>query len=204
MRANTSARVASLVWMSPRTALVTVLEPGVRTPRMLMQRCSASMSTSAPVGCRDASMARGWLKSISPLLQLRTRRHLAHHARQLAQPGDVTVVTRDVGHVRAPVERQQMVLADRVEVDVLDEHHLAMVVSGDRREQLRRVGRADAGEDVDVHVGDPLRRLLQPRTVRVLADAFKDEAYAGLYLLAVQVAGAVAGCQVASGLTGLT
>ena len=116
----------------------------------------------------------------------------------------MTVVTRDVGHVRAPVERQQMVLANRVEVDVLDEHHLAMVVSGDRREQLRRVGRADAGEDVDVHVGDPLRGLLQPRTVRVLADAFKDEAYAGLYLLAVQVAGAVAGCQVASGLTGLT
>ena len=57
IRANTSARVASLVWMSPRTALVTVLEPGVRTPRMLMHRCSASMSTSAPVGCRDVSMA---------------------------------------------------------------------------------------------------------------------------------------------------
>ena len=41
-----SDRVAALRMM-PRTAEVTVLEPGLRTPRMDMHRCSAS-TTSTP------------------------------------------------------------------------------------------------------------------------------------------------------------
>ena len=34
--------------MMPRTAEVTVLEPGLRTPRTDMHRCSASTTTSTP------------------------------------------------------------------------------------------------------------------------------------------------------------
>ena len=84
MRANASARVASCDWMMPRTALVTVLDPGVRTPRMDMQRCSASMSTSAPAGFEGAHDGVGDLGG-DALLQLRARRHLAHHPGQLGE-----------------------------------------------------------------------------------------------------------------------
>src|SRR5262249_15218746 len=41
-----SARVAGLSLNMPRTADVTVSEPGFFTPRMVMQRCSASMTTN--------------------------------------------------------------------------------------------------------------------------------------------------------------
>ncbi len=46
-----SARVAESRRL-PRTALVTVLAPGLRTPRIDMHRCSASMTTMAPRGWR--------------------------------------------------------------------------------------------------------------------------------------------------------
>ena len=42
-----SERVAALRMM-PRTAEVTVLEPGLRTPRTDMHSCSASTTTSTP------------------------------------------------------------------------------------------------------------------------------------------------------------
>ena len=36
----------------PRTTDVVATAPGVLTPRIVMQRCSASMMTSTPFGCR--------------------------------------------------------------------------------------------------------------------------------------------------------
>jgi hypothetical protein len=47
-----SARVAALFWKMPRTALVTVSAPAFLTPRIDMQRCSASMTTITPAGSR--------------------------------------------------------------------------------------------------------------------------------------------------------
>lgn len=51
IKAMASARVAGSRRL-PRTALVTVFAPGLRTPRMDMHRCSASMTTIAPRGWR--------------------------------------------------------------------------------------------------------------------------------------------------------
>ena len=51
-----SERVAALRMM-PRTAEVTVLEPGLRTPRMDMHRCSASTTTSTPRHSRRSTRA---------------------------------------------------------------------------------------------------------------------------------------------------
>ena len=50
-----SDRVAALRMM-PRTAEVTVLEPGLRTPRIDIHRCSASTTTSTPGGLRPAQL----------------------------------------------------------------------------------------------------------------------------------------------------
>ena len=47
---NASAREVDEVWNIPRTAEVVVREPGLRTPRIPMQRCSASITTMTPRG----------------------------------------------------------------------------------------------------------------------------------------------------------
>ena len=47
-----SFRVATLSRNCPRMADVVVVVPGVRTPRMDMQRCSASTTTKTPRGYR--------------------------------------------------------------------------------------------------------------------------------------------------------
>ena len=54
-RLMASERVAALRMM-PRTAEVTVLEPGLRTPRIDIHRCSASTTTSTPGGLRPAQL----------------------------------------------------------------------------------------------------------------------------------------------------
>ena len=46
---------------------------------------------------------------------------------------------------------------------------------------------SDAREDLLVHRGDATRRLLQPVTIGILADAFEDQADALLDLLAVDL-----------------
>ena len=56
MSAIASALVAGRFSKIPRTALVTVWEPGFFTPRMDMHRCSASMTTITPAGSSDSTM----------------------------------------------------------------------------------------------------------------------------------------------------
>ena len=57
-----SDRVRALVRKMPRTAEVTVLAPGLRTPRIDMHRCSASITTITPRGSRLATSASAiWL-----------------------------------------------------------------------------------------------------------------------------------------------
>src|SRR6478609_6724238 len=50
MRSSASARDAASTLNWPRTADVVVIAPGLRTPRIAMQRCSASTTTMAPRG----------------------------------------------------------------------------------------------------------------------------------------------------------
>ena len=85
MRASTSARVAALVRKMPRTAEVTTCEPGARTPRMDMQRCSARTSTSTPCGLQRLHQAVGDGAG-EPLLQLQPRRGHPHQPEILERP----------------------------------------------------------------------------------------------------------------------
>ncbi len=50
-------RVTGLSRNMPRTAEVTVVDPGLRMPRMPMHRCSASTTTMTPRGSRCSSRA---------------------------------------------------------------------------------------------------------------------------------------------------
>ena len=70
MKRMASKRVAVLSRNRPRTAEVTVAAPGLRTPRIDMQRCSASMTTSTPLRLQGALDLVGDLGG-QPLLHLR-------------------------------------------------------------------------------------------------------------------------------------
>ena len=61
-----SARVVALVRNWPRTAEVMVRAPAFFTPRMVMQRCSASMTTMTPRASRSSMSASAtWVVSRS-------------------------------------------------------------------------------------------------------------------------------------------
>src|SRR5688572_17909062 len=60
-----------------------------------------------------------------PFLDLQPARKCVHQAGDLAETDDVPL--RDVGDVALAEKWQQMVLAEAVEIDVLDDHHLAVI-----------------------------------------------------------------------------
>ena len=78
-----SARVATSR-ICPRTADVTVREPGLRTPRIDMHRCSHSTTTSTPRGWSSATSASA-ICGGEPLLHLRAAREHVDQPGELAQ-----------------------------------------------------------------------------------------------------------------------
>ena len=171
----TSARVAGFSLNRPRTAEVTVSVPGLRTPRIDMQRCSASIITNAPRGASAATIA----SAICVVSRSCTCGRFANPSTSRAnfdKPGDATVVSRDVRDVRAPVERNEVVLADRVQRDVAHEHHLVVVGLERDDEMARRILR-QAGADLRVHLGDARRRAQQAVAVGIFADRGEDLAH---------------------------
>ena len=126
MKLMASLRAATLSRISPRTAEVTVSAPGLRTPRIDMQRCSASTTTSTPRGASTASMRSAtWVVRRS--CTWGRLRVAVHQPGQLGQAGDPAVLVRDVGDVGPAEPGHQVVLAHAVHGDVLDHHHLVVV-----------------------------------------------------------------------------
>ena len=171
----TSARVAGLSLNRPRTADVRVRVPGLRTPRIDMHRCSASIITNAPARLQDVDDRVGDLRR-EPLLHLRPLGEAVDQPGELRQAGDAAVVTGDVRDVRAAVERDEVVLAERVQRDVAHQHHL-VVIGLERDDEMARGIFVQTAADLGVHLGDPLRRAQQPVAVGVLADREEDLAH---------------------------
>ena len=91
------------------------------------------------------------------LLNLQPAAEHVDEPRDLAEPDHLAA--RNVGDVALAEERQQMVLAQAVEVDVLDDHHLAII---DREQRVVQdfvdVGLVSAGQEPE-RLLDPLRRV---------------------------------------------
>ena len=109
----------------PRTAEVMVRAPALRTPRIVMQRCSASITTITPRGLEDLHQRVGDLGG-QPLLHLRALGVDVDQPGQLGQAGDLAALGRDVADVGDAGERHQVVLAHRPELDVVDQDHLVV------------------------------------------------------------------------------
>ena len=148
-----------------------MIVPGLRTPRITAHRWVASITTPTPCGCEAVLQELGDLLG-QALLDLQPAGVHLDDARDLGQADDPPA--RDVGDRRGPEERQQVVLAERVERDVLDDDHLAVVDIEDRVVDQPLGIDVVAGGQLGVHPVDALRRSDQALAVGVLADLLED------------------------------
>src|SRR6266699_3416610 len=102
-----------------------------------------------------------------PLLHLKPSRIDIYNARDLREPDDLPV--RDVGHVRLAEERQHMVLAQRVELDVAHHDHVVVLFLEDALAYYLFGARAVALGEKRHGVGDAQRRLEQAFALWILA-----------------------------------
>ena len=96
--------------------------------------------------------------------------------RQLREPGDAAVVTGYVHDVHTPVERGEVMLAERVQRDVPHQHHL-VVVRLERDDQMLRRVFVQPTAHLGVHLGNTARSTQQAVAVGILADREQDLAY---------------------------
>lgn len=170
IRLIASARVAGL-FRIPRTALVTVFDPGLRTPRMVMQRCSHSTTTITPLRLQVLDQGVGDLAG-EAFLDLGSLGEDVDQSRELGQPGDLAV-GGDVGDVGDPGERQQVVLAGAPHLDVTHQHHLVVAEVEGRGQHLAGV-LLQTGEHLAVGPGHPAGGVTQAVAVGILPDPDQD------------------------------
>ena len=117
-------RVRALLRNAPSIALVTANEFCFSTPRIDMHRCVASITTATPSGAIFSLMVSA-ISLVSRSCTWSRRLNTSTIRGILLRP--MTLLARNVRDVTLAEERQQVVLAEAIEVDVLDDHHLAIV-----------------------------------------------------------------------------
>src|SRR5215210_3368010 len=122
MRARTSLRLRSSFRKMPIIRLVVIITPGVFTPRALMHAWLASMTTATPLGSRCSQMQSATC-AVSRSCTC-SRRKAVQHARQFADADDL--VARQISDRRLADDRRHVVLAMRLERDVLQQHDLVV------------------------------------------------------------------------------
>ena len=159
---------------SPRPATVTVVLPAWRAPRVVTHVCCASSTTSTPRASSPASMVSA-ICSVRRSCTCGRAASVSTTLRDAAEPDDP--LARQVRDVRDAEERQQVVLADRAERDVAQQHGLGRrrppSGTGRRRARRERV-LAEPGEELGVGVGDARGVVARPGTRRILADGGED------------------------------
>ncbi len=111
------------------------------------------------------------------LLHLGALGEAVHEPGQLRDAADAAVLAGDVGHVRPPEKRRQVVLAHAVEGDVAHQHNLAVALIKGHVEMARRV-LFQAPEHFLVHAGHARGRFQQPLAIGVFPDTFQNQAHA--------------------------
>ena len=101
-----------------------------------------------------------------PLLDLKTAGITLHHTGDLAESGDIAV--GNIGHMGLSIERQQVMLAHGVQLNILDNHHLTVVFLEHRRTQnLGSVHMVTLCQELHA-LGHPFRGLEQSLAFRIL------------------------------------
>ena len=180
-----SARVLGSLSKAPRIELVMAKAFCWATPRIIMHRWIASTTTATPLGSSTFSSVSAISRG-EALLHLQAPAEHLDQARDLGEPHHLAV--RQVGDVRAPEERQHVVLAEAVEVDVLHDHHLVVADVEERVvEDLPGILRVAGAEEAH-RLGDADRRAQQAVAAGVLAELLQQLRDQGLDRIAVAFA----------------
>ena len=157
--ARNSSRVACDSRKVPSTDEVIITEFCFSTPRL-------DHHADALGGDRIHHLLRDLLGQ--PFLQLQPAGVHVDQAGELRYAEHASA--RDVADVAAAEERQHVMLAQAVDLDVLDDHHAVGRLREHRAvDQLLRIDPGAGSEELD-RLRDPLRRLEQAFAVRILAD----------------------------------
>ena len=174
IRPIASARVAaSRSW--PRTALVMVFEPGLRTPAHGHAQVLTFDHHDHPARLQDAVDGLGDLGGQS-LLHLGALRVEINKTSQLAEPGDLAVAVRYIADVGDPGERHEMVFAAAPHFDVLDQDQFVVADVEDGRQDLLGILPQPA-EHFRVRPRYPLWGITQAVPIGILPDSDQDLAY---------------------------
>jgi hypothetical protein len=122
-----------------------------------------------PAGFQVTHQGVGYLGG-QPLLHLRAPGVHLDKPGELGEAGDTPFYGRNVAHMRHSVERNQVMLAGAVHLDVLDQHHL-VVSEVERGGQHVRGALPEPCEGLPVGPGDARRGVPQTVPVRVLTNA---------------------------------
>ena len=128
------------------------MAPSFWTPRSDMQRCSASSTTPTPFGSSSV-----WSQSATCVVA----------AEQLDDPAELAqaddAFAREVGDVGHPVEREQVVHAERVERNRSSHDQLVVALV------VRKGGRSEGvwREQLGIGVGHPPGRVVERRGIDV-------------------------------------
>ena len=105
-------------------------------------------------------------------LHLETARISFHNPGDFRESGNIAV--RNVCDVRLPVKRKHVVFAKRIQLNILDDHHLfVLFVKFGRQQDFARIFIVTARQETH-RLGDPFGRLDQPFAVGILAQQFED------------------------------
>src|SRR5262249_36948880 len=120
------------------------------------------------------------------LLNLRLLGHQIGHPREFRQP-DYSPFFRYVSNVRYADEREEMMLAHRINRDAFDDDHLVVGLGWYRMDELARIA-VQPRAYLLIHFSHASRRFAEPGPVGVLAYAFEDQPYPCLDLSQINAA----------------
>src|SRR3989442_13395592 len=118
--------------------------------------------------------------SSQPLLNLGLLGHQIGHTREFRQ-SDYSPFLRYVSNVRYADERQEMMLAERINRNAFDDDHLVVSLGWYRMNELAWIA-VQPRANLLIHFSDAPRRFAESGSVGVLAYAFEDQTYACLDL----------------------
>ena len=156
---------------APSITEVFIVEFCFSTPRIIMHMCWASITTATPGGVGHLLNRFGDLPG-EVFLDLQATGEHVDDARDLRQAEHFA--GGDVGDVGLADEGQQVVLAQRIQLDVLDDHHL-VVVGGEQRAVDDLVQRLLVAVAEVLHgLGGALGRIQQAFAFGIFTEADED------------------------------
>jgi hypothetical protein len=117
-----------------------------------------------------------------PLLKLRALGHDFDYSGQFTGADDTPLMIGDIADMSQTIKGQQVMLAHRIEGDILEDYHFTVSLFKAYREYILGV-RAQSLEELGIHLSDTTGGTDQALPLRVLSDSLNNGGYRCLDLI---------------------